>query len=278
MTRPDGGADGRACGSRDAQRGGPTVRALAALVLVALLAGCSAGSPDEAASPTASTGPEPSPTAEPSPTPTPEPDPAVTVVATASVDPVEVFASPDDAAPTQVVAAADAISLPGQVPVTFVVTEQREDWLQVLLPVEPQGSSGWVRAADVALSMTDDLIEVRSAEHRLLLHRGDEVVLDVAIGLGAEMVPVGRYFLKELLQPPTAGGVYGAYAYGLSGYPPALVSFAAGRGVVGIHGTNQPTVVGTDPSVGCIVMTDADIVRLVEEIGLPLGTPVEVVA
>ena len=268
---------GRARSSRNPQRGAPAVGVLAALALAALLTGCSAGSPDQTASPPASTGPEPSTTAEPSPTPTPEPDPWTTVIATASVDPVEVFASPDAATATQVVAAADAVSLPGQIPVTFVVTEQREDWLQVLLPVEPRGSSGWVRAADVVLSATDNLIEVRSADHRLLLHRGDEVVLDVAIGLGAEMVPVGRYFLKELLQPPTPGGVYGAYAYGLSGYPPALVSFAAGQGVIGIHGTNQPTVVGTDTSVGCIVMTDADIVRLVEEIGLPLGTPVEVV-
>ena len=48
--------------------------------------------------------------------------------------------------------------------------------------------------------------------------------------------------------------------------------------MIGFHGTNQPTAVGTDASVGCLAMTDADILRLVEEIGLPLGTPVEVVA
>lgn len=252
---------------------------LTLLVLVAgLLAACAGDPTDGVTSPSATAGPGPSPTASPTAEPTGEPDPWTTVIATAVGDPVEVFDNPRATVATLVLAAADAVSLPGQIPVTFVVTEQEQDWMQVLLPVEPPGATGWVRATDVLLSATDYRIEVQLAEHRLLLHQGDGVVLDVAIGLGPEAVPVGRYFLKELLQPPTPGGVYGRYAYGLSGYPPALESFAAGHGVIGIHGTNQPTVVGTDASVGALVMTDADILRMVEEIGLPLGTPVEVVA
>ena len=48
------------------------------------------------------------------------------------------------------------------------------------------------------------------------------------------------------------------------------------QGVIGIHGTNEPELVGTDVSHGCIRMLDEDVTRLVEEFGLPLGTPVEI--
>jgi lipoprotein-anchoring transpeptidase ErfK/SrfK len=55
-----------------------------------------------------------------------------------------------------------------------------------------------------------------------------------------------------------------------------LESFAGGEGVIGIHGTNGPELVGTDVSHGCIRMLDADVTRLVTEFGLPLGTPVQI--
>ena len=48
--------------------------------------------------------------------------------------------------------------------------------------------------------------------------------------------------------------------------------------MIGIHGTNEPDKVGTDVSSGCIRLNNEDIERMVEEIGLPLGTPVEILA
>ena len=48
--------------------------------------------------------------------------------------------------------------------------------------------------------------------------------------------------------------------------------------MIGIHGTNEPETVGTDVSHGCIRLDNAAIERMVEEIGLPLGTPVEIQA
>jgi lipoprotein-anchoring transpeptidase ErfK/SrfK len=192
---------------------------------------------------------------------------------------VEVFADPTDATAERAVTAAEAVSLPGRIPLTFLVIEQRADWLHVYLPIRPNGASGWIRAEDVVLATTDFRVEVRLSEHRLLLHRAQEVVLDVPVGIGRADVPTpgGTYYIKELLQPPEPGGVYGAYAYGLSGYSPVLESFAGGQGVIGIHGTNEPELVGTDVSHGCIRLVDADITRLVEEFGLPLGTPVEII-
>jgi len=256
---------------RRTPRGGPAAVLLLAL---GLLSGCT-GAPDPAPPPTTSVAP--SPTVEPRPTPTP--DPNLAIIATAADDAIDVYAEPDARTPELTVAAEDVVSIPGEIPLTFLVIEQQGDWLHVHLPVRPNGSTGWVRADEVALASTDYHIEVRLTEHRLLLHKGDEVVMEAPVGVGRAEVPTpgGTYYIKELLQPPTPGGTYGAYAYGLSGYSPVLESFAGGQGVIGIHGTNQPESVGTDASHGCIRMLDADITRLVTEFGLPLGTPVEIV-
>lgn len=248
-----------------------------ALLTVALLGGCSGSDGSDTAQTPSATADTPSET--PSATPTPEgPEPAV--IATATEDAVEVFTEPNEFPVEQTITAEQVVSLPGEIPLTFLVIEQQDDWLHVYLPVRPNGSSGWVRASDVNLATTDYRIEVRLTEHRLLLHKGDEVVMDVPVGVGRAEVPTpgGVYYIKELLQPPTPGGSYGAYAYGLSGYSPVLESFAGGAGVIGIHGTNEPESVGTDASHGCIRMLDADITRMVTEFGLPLGTPVEILA
>ena len=57
-----------------------------------------------------------------------------------------------------------------------------------------------------------------------------------------------------------------------------LTSFNGGTGVIGLHGTNDPSSIGGDVSSGCIRMQNDVIERLVNEIGLPLGTPVEILA
>jgi lipoprotein-anchoring transpeptidase ErfK/SrfK len=77
-----------------------------------------------------------------------------------------------------------------------------------------------------------------------------------------------------LLQPPDPNGVYGAFAYGLSGFSNVLTSFAGGEGVVGIHGTNDPSSIGKDVSAGCIRMSNEGIKKLAAR--LPLGVPVEI--
>ncbi len=263
------------------------VRWAASAGLLAMLAGCTATTdePSPSASATASVLGDAggaAPLVEPAPSA--EPDPWTSVVATAVADAVEVFASPGADISERTLSADEVVSLPDQVPLTFLVAHERGDWLQVVLPVAPNGTTGWLRAEDVALTATDDRVEVRLTDRRLLLHRAGEVVLDVPLGVGGDAVPApGTYFLTELLRPPIPQGVYGAYVYGLSGHPPVLEAFAAGQAVVGIHGTARPETLGTEgtggtgTAAGSLVLSDADVTRLVEEFGLPLGTPVEIV-
>ncbi|KGM09968.1 hypothetical protein N869_00350 [Cellulomonas bogoriensis 69B4 = DSM 16987] len=234
-------------------------------LLTVVLAGCSSAEPEPTGHDTA---------------PVTSELPAESWIATAGEERVEVFASPGDSEPGTVLAAEDVVSVPGQIPLTFLVAEQQDDWVQVHLPVRPNGTTGWLRAEDVSLTSTEFRIEVHLDDHRLLLHHGDAVVMNVKVAVGREDVPTpgGVYYIKELLQPPQAGGPYGAYAYGLSGYSPVLESFAGGDGVIGIHGTNEPESIGTDVSHGCIRMLDEDVTRMAEEFGLPLGTPVEIFA
>ncbi|MDQ1372723.1 MAG: hypothetical protein QOJ09_61 [Actinomycetota bacterium] len=166
-------------------------------------------------------------------------------------------------------------------PLVFLVQQEHPPlWLEVQLPVRPNGSTGWIRAADVKLTEHDYRITIKLNAHRITVTRRATTLVDAPIGVGRAQTPTpgGSYYTKELLKPPRPDTVYGPYAYGLSGFSNALTSFDGGDGVIGIHGTNDPAGLGQDVSHGCIRMPNADIVRLVEEIKLPLGVPVEIVA
>ena len=253
--------------------------AVVVLALAVVLAVVLPGGGEQAASPA----PSPSTTASSAAaTSSPPAEPAAvyafpTTVATALVEQVDVYEQPStDAGPVRTLDAADELS--GQL--TFVVVEQRGDWLDVQLPARPNGATGWVQAEDVSLSAHDYSIEVRLTEHRMLVRKADAVVLDTPIGVGASDAPTpgGRYYLKELLQPPDPSGGYGPYAYGLSGFSDVFTTYSGGDGVIGIHGTDQPETVGSDVSDGCIRVTNEVVTQLVDQVGLPLGTPVTIVA
>lgn len=245
---------------------------MSALALAALVGGCSAERPElaEDESPTTSS------TASSTVATEPEADEQVQA-AQVTGESIEVFADATSDVPTQTIEVATAGATPG-VPLVFLVKDQADDRLEVYLPGPPGGSTGWVREADVSLASVPFRIEVRLAEHRLRVYEDDEVVLDEPAGVGAtdRPEPGGVYYLRELLQPPDATGPYGSYAYGLSGFTTSLSSFSDGQGFVGIHGTSDPTLVGQDSPRGSIRLSNEVIARLVDEIGLPLGTPVEV--
>lgn len=149
-----------------------------------------------------------------------------------------------------------------------------EGWVNVLLPIRPNGSTGWVQQSEVSLVENSFRIEVDRASHELrVLERGKVIqTTPVAIGTGDTPTPVGSFYINELLQPIDQNGPYGSFAYGLSGFSETLEEFNGGNGVVGIHGTNDPATIGTDVSHGCIRLENDVIETMVESV--PLGTPV----
>ena len=250
-------------------------RALPAAVvaLSILAAGCAGDRPELAAEPDETT----TTTTEPETTTTvPEP---VAEVAQAKAASIDVFDAEDAAAPVRQIVSGVDTSV-DTIPVVFLVKAKGDDRLEVYLPVRPNGSTGWVNAADVTVTGVPYRIEVGISEHRIRVFKDEEVIVDEPVGVGRtdRPTPGGIYYLKELLQPPDPNGPYGTYAYGLSGFSNVLQSFNGGPGVIGIHGTNEPAAIGSDVSSGCIRLQNDVINRLVNEIGLPLGTPVEILA
>jgi len=160
----------------------------------------------------------------------------------------------------------------------FLIKARRGDWLQVLLPVRPNASMGWIRASDVTITSTIYRVRVELGAHRITVVRGRELITQEPVGVGKANTPTpgGEYYITELLQPPDPFGPYGPYAYGLSGFSDILKEFRGGNGVVGIHGTNEPNLLGQDVSFGCIRMSNTGITTLAAI--LPLGTPVEILA
>jgi lipoprotein-anchoring transpeptidase ErfK/SrfK len=61
----------------------------------------------------------------------------------------------------------------------------------------------------------------------------------------------------------------------LSAYSDVLYSFGGGPGQIGLHGTNEPSALGTNVSHGCIRISNVAITQLARI--LPLGTPVQII-
>lgn len=243
---------------------------------VLAVAGCSGGDPAPAASASASGAPaQPAVTASAAPSEPAEVEGSL--IATAPGQELTVYAAPDGA-PQQTVVAADVLTVPDQTPLVFLVKDRQDGWVELYLPVRPNGTTGWAPESDVSLSSTTYRVEVTLSEFSLVVYDGDQEIYTTPIGLGRDEMPTpgGVYYIRELLQPPDPTGLYGPYAYGLSGYSPVLDSFAGGDAVIGIHGTDDPTSIGQSVSHGCIRLPNDAITNLVTQVGLPLGTPVTI--
>lgn len=161
-----------------------------------------------------------------------------------------------------------------------VKATDRSVWHEVYLPVRPNGSTGWIADADVELTTTELSIAISLGAHTLTLTKAGVVVktYPVAVGTTQNPTPLGRYFVKELVSPDNPHGAYGPLAYGLSGHSPTIKDSAEfADGVIAIHGTDHPELIGQNVSHGCIRLRSEDVLDLRAQ-GIPLGTPVTIAA
>jgi lipoprotein-anchoring transpeptidase ErfK/SrfK len=234
-------------------------------------AGCGGGSPTAAG---------PDPTTAPSPTSTDtdnageagDQDAAGTATVARASGPVDVFAAPGDDDPTMTLPATTGFGSPR----ALLVVDRQEGWLEVALPVRPNGSSGWIRTDGLDQQQVHQELVVDLAERELTLLADGEPVMTspVAIGTSEFPTPTGRFYVVDKLDTG-GGGPYGPFALGLSGYSDVLTEFGGGDGQVGIHGTDDPATIGQAVSHGCVRVPNAVISELAGL--LPLGTPVTVV-
>ncbi len=146
-------------------------------------------------------------------------------------------------------------------------------WYRVQLPMRPNGTEGYVRAADLHMGSVTTRVQVDLSAHRLTLYRGDRPILTttVAVGAPATPTPVGRFYVNQRLRTVDPNGPYGPYAIGVSAFSNVLTGWAQG-GPIGIHGTNEPWAIGHSVSNGCIRVDNRVIPRLFAL--TPAGTPV----
>jgi lipoprotein-anchoring transpeptidase ErfK/SrfK len=135
-------------------------------------------------------------------------------------------------------------------------------WYRIRLPGRPNGRTGWV-AADRLQWIRDEgrvALDLDLSQRRVRVLRGRRTVrsFPVAVGKPGAPTPRGRFYLTAAWRPAEA--VYGRWAIETSAG--ASITDWPGGGVIGIHGTNQPWLIGQRVSHGCIRMRNADILRL----------------
>jgi hypothetical protein len=157
---------------------------------------------------------------------------------------------------------------------TFLVLKDQGDWLEVMLPVRPNESTGWIRFSDVTLGRVYTEVTVDLSDRELCVNTSPatiEICFPVAIGTIENPTPVGHFFVESWLSV-TANPVFGPYQLILSAYSDTETTFMGGNGVIGAHGTNQPELIGTEASHGCVRLNNADITKLIK-LGVQPGTP-----
>ena len=278
----------------------PLPRLIALLaVLAALVVGAAACSGKESS--------DPAPDTTSVPTPTTAVAPAGSLIATAKVPSVTVFAEPPaelrsgDTTTSTTTPKGAHLPIPrvglnsagvAKVPLGYTfenptyfgnplvmqVLEEHGDWLKVLVQARPNHTEGWVKASDVDVTSTTYRMVLSLADRHLTVYDGNEVVVetDVVIGKDTTPTPTGAFYLSEKIEQKNAGGAYGPWILSTNGYSEALDLFDNGLPVVAFHGTNQPDLIGTQASNGCIRMPN-DVVSQLADL-LPAGTPIEIVA
>ncbi len=147
-------------------------------------------------------------------------------------------------------------------------------WFHVSLPMRPNGTMGWIPAGSVAL---------RPVHTRLVVHRGLRVIevyrgarrllrAKVAIGAPGRETPLGEFYVTARFHPDDP--FLGVFALETSAY--SRLTEWPGGGVVGIHGTSKPWLLGQAVSHGCVRVSNATALAL--ERLAPLGTPISIVA
>jgi lipoprotein-anchoring transpeptidase ErfK/SrfK len=162
-------------------------------------------------------------------------------------------------------------------PLVFHVIEKQGDWLKVLIPVRPNHTVGWIKSSEVTLSTTEFRFQLEISTFHLTVFKGADVFLetDVVIGRPNTPTPIGRFYLLEKIKQKDPNGVYGTWILATNGYSETLDTFNGGLPVIAFHGTNQPELIGTQSSNGCVRMPN-DIADQLAEI-VPAGTPIDIV-
>ena len=113
--------------------------------------------------------------------------------------------------------------------------------LEVRLATRPNGSSAWVREADVTVAATPYWISVDLATRHLALFRLGQQIMSApaGVGTGEDPTPPGQYFVAFFEASPRPG--YGPFILVTSAHSTAIANWeGSGDAVVGITDHSEP--------------------------------------
>ena len=146
-------------------------------------------------------------------------------------------------------------------------------WYRISVPGRPNGKTGWVPAGSVELRPVQKRLFVDRSERRFEFWDGGRLVRKgkVAVGAPGAETPTGLFYVQSKFTPNAE--ILGAYAFETSAY--SKLSDWPGGGIVGVHGTPWPWLLGRNVSHGCVRLHNDDVRWL--RARMPVGTPIKIV-
>ena len=144
-------------------------------------------------------------------------------------------------------------------------------WYRVSIPMRPNGTYGWIPARTVSLKPTHSQIVINLKSRTIDVYRFGKRKWHgiVAIGAPGRETPRGHYFVAARFVP-YHDPFLGIFALETSAY--SKLTEWPGGGVVGIHGTDEPQLLGKAVSHGCVRVSNLTAAHL--RTLAPLGTPI----
>ncbi len=146
-----------------------------------------------------------------------------------------------------------------------------QPWYHISVPMRPNGTYGWIPASTVSLTPTVSQIVVNRSRRTIDIywHGKRRIHAIAAVGASGMPTPLGHYYVAARFVPYN-DPFLGAFAVETSAYS-SLPNWPGG-GVVGIHGTNEPWLLGQPVSHGCVRVGNKAALALKRF--APLGTPI----
>ena len=147
-------------------------------------------------------------------------------------------------------------------------------WFKLNLPMRPNGTMGWIPAGTATLKPTRNHIVVHRGLRRIELLRDGKRLLSakVAVGAPGRETPLGEFYVTARFVPDDP--FLGVFAFETSAY--SRLTEWPGGGIVGIHGTSKPWLLGQAVSHGCVRVSNQTALALKRL--APVGTPISIVA
>ena len=148
-------------------------------------------------------------------------------------------------------------------------------WARVALPVLPNGTLGWIpRSALGGYEFVQTRLVVDREQLAATLLRNGRAVFRAPVGVGEPQwpTPAGTFYIRETLTK-FRSPFYGPIAFGTNARSAVLTDWPGG-GFIGIHGTDEPSLLPGRVSHGCIRLRNSDILELARL--MPVGTPVTI--